>query len=282
MNVQETYAYRINIVLEHINKHLGDEIDLARLAEISHFSPYHFHRIFKGIVGEPVGAFIVRMRVESAARLIRYSSLSIEEIAYKVGYQAPSSLTKVFKQFYDISPNQFRNNQNFVIMKPIQINELLHIEGPKQVELPAKQVIYIRLSGNYISLDFSGTWRKLWKYVQENNLFSPEIEHIAIYMDDPKVTEADKLRTDLCLVTPIPAQPKGDIGVKEIPGGKYAIFTYTGSYEDLGSVYDTIYGKWLPASGYEVADMPCFEKYVNNPANTKPEDLITEIYIPIN
>ncbi|KAA6306258.1 hypothetical protein EZS27_042085, partial [termite gut metagenome] len=56
---------------------------------------------------------------------------------------------------------------------------------------------------------------------------------IVIYHDDPKVTEADKLRTDICLVLPKKAEPKGEIGVKTIEGGKYAMFLYQGSYEHL-------------------------------------------------
>ncbi|KAA6306259.1 DNA gyrase inhibitor, partial [termite gut metagenome] len=104
---------------------------------------------------------------------------------------------------------------------------------------------------------------------------------IVIYHDDPKVTEADKLRTDICLVLPKKAEPKGEIGVKTIEGGKYAMFLYQGSYEHLDAVYDTIYVKWLPESGQKLRNYPCFEKYINHPTNTAPEKLKTEIYIPI-
>lgn len=280
--VSETYQHRMNIVVEYINNNLDKEIDLATLSEISHFSPYHFHRLFRGIIGEPVGAFIVRMRVETAARLIRYTSLPIEEICYKVGYNVPSSLTKVFRQFYGISPTEYRNNKNYHIMKPEKKNEELNLKGPKITDIKPKTAIYIRLSGNYSGLDFSGAWQRLWQYVKENKLFSlTGMDHIAIYHNDPKITETEKLMTDVCLVISKPVEPKGEIGVKEIQGGKHAVFTYTGSYDHLSEVYDTIYGKWLPESGYELGDTTCFEKYLNNPNDTKPEKLKTEIYLPI-
>jgi AraC family transcriptional regulator len=121
----------------------------------------------------------------------------------------------------------------------------------------------------------------LWQYVKENKLFSAGIEHVGIYYDDPKVTEESKLRTDVCLVLPKKAEPKGEIGVKTIEGGKYAMFLYTGSYEHLGAVYDTIYSKWLPESGEKLRNYHCFEKYVSNPDNTAPEKSKTEIYVPI-
>lgn len=74
-----------------------------------------------GVLREPVGTFIVRMRVETAARLLRYTEIPVKEIAYKVGYDVPSSLSKVFRQFYGISPNEYRNNKDYVIMEPNRI-----------------------------------------------------------------------------------------------------------------------------------------------------------------
>ena len=96
ISTREDYAKRINIIIEYIGNHLNDEMDLKELADISNFSEFHFHRIFKSIIGESVGAFVVRMRIETAARLLRYSNLSVQDIAYNVGYNTPSSLTKVF------------------------------------------------------------------------------------------------------------------------------------------------------------------------------------------
>ena len=113
---QEEYQKCVNAVVDYINLHLGEEIDLKSLARISHFSPFYFHRIMKAFLGEPVGTFIVRTRTEAAARLLRYSDMPIADIAYRIGYSSPSSLSKVFKQFYGISPLEYRNNKNFVIM----------------------------------------------------------------------------------------------------------------------------------------------------------------------
>ncbi len=279
--VKEEYLKRVNIVVEYINNHLDENIDLGTLAEISFFSPFHFQRIMKAFLGEPLGAFIVRKRVETAAQLIRYTDLPIQDIAYRVGYDTPSSLSKVFKQFFNISPKEYRINKNFVIVRPMKLNENLNIKKPKVVEVEDKQAIYIQQAGEYSSVDYDGIWGRLWQYVKENKLYSAGIEHIGIYHGDPKVTDPDKLRSDICLVLPKKAEPKGEIGVKEIKGGKFAMFAYQGSYEHLSEVYDTIYGKYLPESGFKLRDSYCFEKYVSNPKQTDPEKNKTEIYIPI-
>lgn len=278
---KEEYLKRINIVVEYICNHLDEPIDTGTLAELSGFSSWHFHRIIKAFLGEPIGAFIVRKRLETAANLLRYTELPVQDIAFRIGYDVPSSLSKLFKQFYGISPNNYRNNKNFVIMKPVQINPDLKIDGPQIKTLDAQPVIYLRLIGSYMNNDYCKAWEKLWTFVRENNLFSHQMEYICIYHNDPKVTDPQKLHTDVCLTIQQPATPKGEIGVKNIEGNKYAIFRYQGSYANLGAVYDMIYSQFLPTNGYRLGKAPGYEKYLNNPSDTTPENLLTEIYIPI-
>ena len=154
---KEEYQKCVNVVVEYINQHLGEDIDLKSLARISNFSPFYFHRIMKAFLGEPIGTFIVRTRTEAAARLLRYSDIPIADIAYRIGYSSPSSLSKVFRQFYGISPLEYRNNKNFVIMKPAIIRPDLELKSEIK-SIPARNVIYIRLSGDYKLNDYGGTW----------------------------------------------------------------------------------------------------------------------------
>ncbi|MFV0586411.1 AraC family transcriptional regulator [Bacteroides reticulotermitis] len=277
---QEEYQKCVNKVVDYINLHLGEEIDLKSLAGISNFSPFYFHRIMKAFLGEPVGTYIVRTRTEAAARLLRYSDLPIADIAYRIGYSSPSSLSKVFRQFYGISPLAYRNNKNFVIMRPAIIRPDLKLE--KEVRnVPARDLIYIRLTGDYKLNDYAGTWGRLYQFVMEQELPMGECSPLCIYHDDPKVTPTDKLRTDVCMVLPCNATPKGEIGYKQLPAGRYAIFLYKGTYENLQAVYDTIYGKYLPEMECTLRDEASAERYLNNPRDTAPEDLLTEIYIPV-
>ena len=277
---QEEYQKCVNAVVDYINLHLGEEIDLKSLARISHFSPFYFHRIMKAFLGEPVGTFIVRTRTEAAARLLRYSDMPIADIAYRIGYSSPSSLSKVFKQFYGISPLEYRNNKNFVIMKPAIIRPELELKHEIK-EVPARNVIYIRLFGDYKLNDYCSAWMRLCQFIQEEKLPMGEVMPYCIYPDDPKVTPAEKLRTDVCMVLPSFATAKGDIGFKQLAAGRYAIFLYKGPYEHLQAVYDTIYGKYIPEMECSLRDESSAERYLNNPADTAPEELLTEIYIPV-
>jgi AraC family transcriptional regulator len=154
-STKEVYLKRVNIVIEYINNHLDKDIDLEKLAEISNFSKWHFQRMMKAHLGEPIGMYIMRVRVETAAKLLRYSDMTISDIAYQVGYDVPSSLSKAFRLFYDISPNEYRNNKNYTIMKSLQLNENLNLKAPKMLTLEAKQVIYLKLTGDLPNAGFS-------------------------------------------------------------------------------------------------------------------------------
>ena len=277
---REEYQKCVNTVIDYINLHLGEEIDVKSLAKISHFSSFYFHRIMTAFLGEPIGTFIVRTRTEAAARLLRYSDLPVADIAYRIGYSTPSSLSKVFKQFYGISPIEYRNNKNFVIMKPAMIRPDLELQ--KEIrELPARNVIYIRLFGDYKLNDYCGTWLRLFQFAEEHNLRANDPSPLCIYHDDPKVTPVEKLRTGVCMVLPVAAIPKGDIGSKQLPAGRYATFLYKGPYSNLQAVYDTIYGKYLPEMECTLREEASAERYLNDPSRTAPEDLLTEIYIPV-
>ncbi|WP_455620938.1 AraC family transcriptional regulator [Parabacteroides sp.] len=274
------YQQRINVLIEYINNHLGEDIDLNKLAEISGFSRWHFHRIFAEFLGEPVGTFIVRMRVETAARLLRYTEIPVKEIAYKVGYDVPSSLSKVFRQFYGISPNEYRNNKDYVIMEPNRIMPDMELKVEVK-DLPGKQVAYIRLNGGYKEIDYPGTWMRLLQFAKEQNIQPLSFSPICLYHDDPKVTSPDKLRTDICMEVAPSVCPKGEIGTKKVLEGRFMVALYKGTYQQLGAVYDTLYGKYLPEMGLSLREVPSGEIYLNDPCNTKPEDLLTQIYVAI-
>lgn len=277
----QEYQKQINIIVNHINNHLNEEMKLSVLAEISNLSPFHFHRITRAFLREPIGAYITRLRVEKGADLLRFTTLSVQDIAYNVGYEVPSSFSKAFRLWFNISPIEFRNNKKITIMKEEKINQDLNLKSPKIIQLPEKTAIYIGMTGDYQSLNYEDAWKKLWEQVKEQKLFSAGIEHIGLSHDNPHVTEADKLRYDACLVIHKPAKPIGEIGVKQIAGGKYACFLYQGSYKKLDEVYDYIYYDWLIKSGLELRNAPTFEKYISNPNQVEESKLKTEIYVPV-
>ena len=275
------YVQRINKVVAYINNHLDETLDLKTLANEAALSDFHFHRIFKALKGEAIGGYITRLRLEATARLLRYTALTIEEIAFNIGYETPASLSKAFKKQYGISPAEYRTNKDTYIMKKEIINPNLALKAPKIVTLEPKNLIYVALTGAYGSLDYGKAYEQLWAVIKAQKLFTKGIESICISYDDPKITEGSLQRSDVCLAIHKPATPQEEVSCKTLAGGKYAVFFYQGSYENLSQVYDTAV-RWVIDHQYTLREEPFFEKYLNDARRTPKEKLKTEIYIPIN
>ena len=275
------YVQRINKVVAYINNHLDETLDLKTLANEAALSDFHFHRIFKALKGEAIGGYITRLRLEATARLLRYTALTIEEIAFNIGYETPASLSKAFKKQYGISPTEYRTNKDTYIMKKEIINPDLALKTPKIVTLEPKNLIYVALTGAYGSLDYGKAYEQLWAVIKAQKLFTKGIESICISYDDPKITEGSLQRSDVCLAIHKPATPQEEVSCKTLAGGKYAVFFYQGSYENLSQVYDTAV-RWVINHEYTLREEPFFEKYLNDARRTPKEKLKTEIYIPIN
>lgn len=275
------YIQRINKVVAYINNHLDETLDLKTLSNEAALSDFHFHRIFKALKGEAIGGYITRLRLEATARLLRYTALTIEEIAFNIGYETPASLSKAFKKQYGISPTEYRTNKDTYIMKKEIINPDLALKAPKIVTLEPKNLIYVALTGAYGSLDYGKAYEQLWAVIKAQKLFTKGIESICISYDDPKITEGSLQRSDVCLAIHKSATPQEEVSCKTLAGGKYAVFFYQGSYENLSQVYDTAV-RWVIDHEYTLREEPFFEKYLNDARRTPKEKLKTEIYIPIN
>ena len=147
----------------------------------------------------------------------------------------------------------------------------------RNVEL--MRVAFVRHVGPYQEVGL--VFQRFLEWVGRRGLFGPDTKLLGIGHDDPHITPADKLRFDCCVTVGDDFQPEGEVGVQTVGGGEYAVLTHRGPYERLGECYRLLYGTWLPASGREPRHEPPFEVYHNSPGNISPEDLLTDIYVPL-
>ena len=103
-----TYRQRILAVQRYVQGHLDGDLSLDRLARVAHFSPCHFHRIFKAVVGEGVYEYVRRLRLESAAFVLKTTDRAIVQVALNAGYGTHEAFTRAFRQTFGVSPSQYR------------------------------------------------------------------------------------------------------------------------------------------------------------------------------
>ena len=104
---------------------------------------------------------------------------------------------------------------------------------------------------------------------------------MGICHDDPEATAPEEIRYDACVAVDSSFEPEGEIQVQVIAGGEYAVTTHVGPYDQLEETYAALCGQWLPQSGRELRSCPCFEIYLNDPEGTEPEELITDVHLPL-
>ncbi len=147
-------------------------------------------------------------------------------------------------------------------------------------KLPSTRVAFVRHTGPYTQCGVA--WQRLFAFAGPAGLLGPTMNMFGLCHDDPEVIPAERLRYDACLAISLQFQASGDIGVQETPGGEYAVATHRGPYEKLSETYGAIMGRWMPANHREPGAGPCIEFYRNNPVDTRPEDLVTDVCVPLN
>jgi AraC family transcriptional regulator len=268
---QQSYQERLLRVLLHIQRNLDQPLELDELAGIACFSPFHFHRIFRGMVGESVMEYVRRLRLEQAAQKLRFSDSPVIDVALDAGYESHEAFTRAFSARFGLTPSTYRKTR--------KTGGAADVPDVRLEEFEPKRIAFLRHVGPYDQV--GPAWRKLMTWAGMRGLLGPNMVILGVVYDAPDVTPEAKLRYDAALVVEDNVQPEGEIGIQEIARCQYAVIPHTGPYSNIQEAYDRLCGDWLPGSGREPASFPAFERYLNSPYDTAPENLQTEIYLPL-
>jgi len=275
----------------YIQEHLDDELALERLAVLAHFSPYHFHRIFTGLVGEALKDHIRRLRMERAAFRLIHTADRVTDIALGAGYDSLEAFSRRFRTVFGASPTAFRarHAEAWKLPAPGRVHWGEEVGGDAlgagsggsdavelgTLEFPSRTIVFARHVGPYH--EAVGIWERL-----RDTLGAVRSTPFGICYDDPTITPADKLRYDACVEVPDAYTPGAGLGKRAMAGGTFAVYTHAGPYAALAEVYDWLVGTWAPRSGHELRDTPCLEIYRRSILDgTEPDDCLTDILIPV-
>lgn len=300
---RKEYIYRINKVLDYIDAHIREELDLATLASVAGFSPFHFHRIFSALTGETLNNFIRRLRAEKAGRmLINFPDWPVSEIADICGYSSMPVFCRTFRDVMGISAQDFRDKKrdelskiSQSLSKQSQLNaqersELCFVEPNEERKLfmktnieikdmPELKVLYVRHTGPFDQI--GNAYEKLMKWAGPRGLLASQtMKTVTIYHDDPAVTDIANLRQSACITIDREMKGEGEVGRIDIPSGRYAVGRFEIGVEGFSDAWNTMC-QWFSESGYQPGEGMYYELYHNSIEQDMAKHFVLDICIPV-
>lgn len=275
-----SYEARLLRVLAYIYDHLDGDLSLDTLAEVACLSRFHWHRVYRAMTGETLADAIRRIRLIKAANALVLEDTPLAEVAERYGYRDVASFTRAFGAAHGVSPGEFRD-------RGVQLaNDLHHVSGGDCVypviiqDLPPSRAAGVPHVGPYPGI--ARAFQQLGGILFARQLIPHVRGMIAVYHDAPASKPEAEMRSHAAVII-ADSFPKDVEGLEyfDLAGGKHAVMQHSGPYATLGSAYEWLYGKWLPQSGEEPRDAPPIELYVNDPRNTPPDQLRTDIRLPL-
>ncbi|MBC7877830.1 MAG: AraC family transcriptional regulator [Anaerolineales bacterium] len=293
----EKYEEAILSTLIHIQTHLESELSLDMLAERVGFSAYHYHRIFREIIGEPVKEYVRRLRIERAAYRLKMSEETILHIALDTGFKTHESFTRAFTRQFRITPNEFRTNylrasrERKKQAQPKYIADYNAKAEPtsRQIRLEHVRpiiVAFVRHVGPYDKLldkdsPMSLLWDELFAWGNANKLINADSLLIGIPQDDPSITPPEKQRFDVCVQIPEFRNPSGHIGCQTISAGMFGVSRHYGSFDNLAEAYMHIYDSLVTTGKYSLRTQTPFEVYSYSQVKGDIRIHFTDVYLPV-
>ncbi|HEX3473436.1 MAG TPA: AraC family transcriptional regulator [Kofleriaceae bacterium] len=273
------YVHRVNRAIDHVTSHLADPLPLDEVARVACFSPYHFHRIFRSLVGETLHAFVKRARLERALHLISHGGgASLTEIALACGFASSSDFSRSFRSHHGVPPSvfdveQLRRTRRDRMQEALapggdhRLDRLPAGDNPDQFavqlrELPARRIAYLRVLQPY-SGGVPAAAARLVAWARERGLAGGQ--WLGTQWDDPEIVPLERCRYDVGLELPGAAAVDADVNVAVFPAMTVAELAIAGSIELELRALDWLYRTWLPRSGLVPDHQPVFEAWTGEP-----------------
>lgn len=285
------YHARMQRVLDHIDQHLDDDLDLDAMSGVAAFSKFHFHRQFTATFGLSVHRYVQLARMKRASyRLVYRDAQSITEIAMDAGYDAPDAFARAFRQRVGQSPSSFRkapdwepwlaafgplNNARSKLMQTTYTPDDVTIRDVAPIP-----VAIMEHRGDPVTI--GATIQRFIAWRKATGLSPTVSPTFNVFHSDPRTTPPAQYRMDLCVGTDRPIEANGErIEAGTIPGGRCAVLRVVGNTDNLELAALYLYRDWLPASGEEARDFPLYCQRVALFPEVPEHEAVADLFLPL-
>ncbi|MDA4845636.1 AraC family transcriptional regulator [Hoeflea poritis] len=282
MGQRNRYEDRVLRVIAYIHDHADTDLSLDTLADVACMSRFHWHRVFRAMTGETVAGAVRRIRLHKASLQLIATDDPVSSIADRFGYPNLASFTRAFTAEKGLSPSAFREKRKSARLELLKSRGSDNMYPVKIEKCPELTIAAVAHKGPYQGL--SAAFEKVVRIFFSRGLLDQWAGMVALYHDDSDMVPETELRAHAGVIL---ARPDGfprdidGLDIMPVAASRYAIVEHKGPYMTLHDAYQWFFGTWLPASDIELRDAPLVEFYVNNPRDVSPEDLRTDIRIPV-
>ncbi|MEO1798045.1 MAG: AraC family transcriptional regulator [Pseudomonadota bacterium] len=275
-----SYEARIRRVIDYIYDHADEDLSLDTLADVAAMSRFHWHRVFRAMTGETCAQAVRRVRLQRAGFLLASTDAGIDEIARACGLGGRAAFTRAFTEAYGVPPARFRGQSEeraLLVMRPSKDFTMFDVT---LTETQPLRIAAFPHTGDYAQI--ARAFEQFSAIMTARDLWSHTRGMLGAYYDDPMETPTEELRSLAGAVIDDAMEVPDGLTELHIPAGPLATLRYKGPYGGLPGAYNYLYGRWLPENGKEPNDaVVSFERYLNGPMDTAPEDLLTDICVPL-
>ncbi|HPM56300.1 MAG TPA: GyrI-like domain-containing protein [Thermomonas sp.] len=287
-DTRNAYARRVDAVLARLQRAIaaGDELpDLGDLAAVAHLSQFHFHRVWRALTGETLGATVARLRLARALQLLGSAGVAIADVALSVGYDTPQALARACREQLHASPSELREDADrraallATLERPLPASTEPVALQVEVVSLEPFEVVALRNRGAFADLDQA--YGALFEWAAGAGLVESIIGLHGIPRGDHRDLPPGDLEFDCAIRLSSPADPDAPLRLLPVEGGMHARVRHVGGYDRLEDVVDRLLADWLPGSGRSLRDLPIRFEFLDDP-ETVPEPMLrAEVLVPL-
>jgi AraC family transcriptional regulator len=280
---------RLNQAMEHIERHLGQDIEVEELARIAATSEYHLRRMFSALAGMPLSEYVRRRRLTLAGAEVLAGRETLLEIAVRYGYGSGEAFARAFRAMHGIGPGEARRT-GAALDSQSRMAFRLTVEGSSSmryrvahkadftvVGLKAR-VPLVHSGPNQAIIDFvrgiaPGTLERL------EELSDQEPHGIVAVCDDldPSRAEGTELDYYQGVITSV-AAPEGATALA-VPAGTWAVFTTSGpAPQAIQELWRDVFTEWFPSNPYRSRPGPEILRTRLSPDGTGAD---AELWLPV-
>lgn len=262
----DAYALRVNAVMDYVRRNLDHDLSLAELARVAHFSPYHFHRIFKGVTGETVAQFTRRARLERAVELMRGApDRDLGSIGVEVGFATPSEFSRIFRTAYGRPPSVWDRRSRLDGAADLTADAGRSAVADlgltaQVVNRPACRLAYVRVRRPWQGRHLAEGYERLSAWLADRGVDGFRQELVGLSWESGKVTPLDRVVYDLGVTVPAEVEAEGEIGIHLLPAAP-AVEVHCRELWVTAYAWEYLYRDWLPGSRFGPADQPAVKRF---------------------